>query len=52
MVLAVIAHGRRVTGVLMLSAAGLVEFFGVSGIFRVTNKRPGAWEGGCGDYFD
>ena len=20
------------------------------GIFRVTNKRPGAWEGGCGDY--
>ena len=34
----------------MLSAAGIVEFFGVSGIFRVTNKRPGAWEGGCGDY--
>lgn len=24
--------------------------FGVSGIFRVTNKRPGVWEGGCGDY--
>ena len=35
---------------LTLSTAGIVEIFGVSGIFRVTNKRPGAWEGGCGDY--
>ena len=49
-VLAVIEHGRRVAGVLTLSTAGIVEIFGVSGIFRVTNKRPGAWEGGCGDY--
>ena len=49
-VLAVIEHGRRVARVLTLSTAGIVEIFGVSGIFRVTNKRPGAWEGGCGDY--
>ena len=42
-VLAVIEHGRRVAGVLTLSAAGIVEIFGVSGDSPRHFKAQG-WE--------